>query len=113
MSVDLQIMAERLKDLRITNRLTQAQLSTEADIERKSIIRYETGFNVPNGRNLVKLAEVLGVTTDYILGLADAPQPTTKSELPLDEVECVMALRMHPTPEAKARMVKMLEALVG
>jgi len=58
---------ERLKALREAHGLSQEQLATELDVDRTTIVKYETGASKPT-RNLQKIADYYHVSTDYILG---------------------------------------------
>ena len=52
----------RLRELRTAAKLTQSQL-----------YRYENSQNLPDSDIIVRLALALHTTTDYLLGLDDAP----------------------------------------
>lgn len=62
--------AERIKELRMKKGLSQAQLAKILNIDRTTINKYESGKNKPN-RYVGKLADLFGVSADYILGLDD------------------------------------------
>lgn len=62
--------AERIKELRMKKGLSQAQLAKILNIDRTTINKYESGKNKPN-RYVEKLADLFGVSADYILGLDD------------------------------------------
>lgn len=60
--------ANKLKNLRIENNLTQEELSKESGISIKTISRYELGETLPRTKKYYeKLAKVLGVDSDYFL----------------------------------------------
>ncbi len=59
----------RLKRLRIEKRLTQRQLAAMIGVQHTVISFYEVGDRIPSVEILVKLATVLHVTTDYLLGV--------------------------------------------
>lgn len=112
--MDMGTIAERMKMLRKQRQWTQTDLAQRSGLERKSIIRYENGQNVPGGRALSSLARVFDVTTDYLLGLSDDPQPIPASESALSalELEAVQALRRARSPEQRERLINALKALV-
>jgi len=60
-------IAERLKILRKNNELTQDNISKYLDIHRTTITQYESGEIIPTTQNVIKLAKLYNVTTDYIL----------------------------------------------
>jgi len=59
--------AKRLKDLRRQKDFSQAELGRLTDLHYTHIGRYERGISKPSTDTLIKLAEVLGVTTDYLI----------------------------------------------
>ena len=105
--------AERIYDLRHEQGWTQAELARLTELERKSIIRYENGQNIPGGRALTALASVFGVTTDYLLGRSEhqLPIPANESELSPLELEAIQAFRRARTEEERIRLLNALKAL--
>ena len=63
--------AERLKELRIDKKLSQAQLAKATGLSHTSIVYWETEQRVPNANAIIVLAKFFGVTTDYLLGIGD------------------------------------------
>ena len=63
--------AERLKELRIENKLTQKRLAELAGINQSMIARWENGENEPLASYIPKLAEALNCSCDYLLGKSD------------------------------------------
>ena len=66
--------AERIKDLRLSNCMSQAALAKIIDVKPDSISIYERGRNYPEVRKLIILADYFGVSTDYLLGRTDNPE---------------------------------------
>lgn len=73
---------ERLKKLRTKKKLTQTELGKIVNVTKVSISGYENGNRSPDTDTLEKLADYFGVSTDYLLGRTDTPEPT-----PLDPDE--------------------------
>lgn len=63
-----QIVGERIRSLLKENNLSCIRLAKLSGVSESSIYRYEKGSCVPNRRNAGKIAKVLNVTTNYILG---------------------------------------------
>lgn len=61
-------IAERLKELRQENGLSQSALAQKIGVSQKAIDYWERGVNEPKATYIVKLADFFDVTTDYILG---------------------------------------------
>lgn len=66
----------RLKDARLLNHnMSQKDLAAKIGSSERSIIRWEKGETEPQRHVLVKLADALGVSTDYLMGRTDDPAP--------------------------------------
>lgn len=68
MDVPNEKTARRIKALRTKKGLSQAQLAKILNIDRSTINKYESGQSRPI-RYINKLADLFGVSADYILGL--------------------------------------------
>lgn len=71
---------ERLKAARELRKLGQGDLAVRAGLPPTSISHFEAGARKPSFDNLRRLAKALEVTTDYLLGLADAPEVSTSAD---------------------------------
>ena len=65
--------SERLLYLRKQAHLTQQAVADKLNIHRTSYTKYETGVVTPDHQGLVALAQLFGVTVDYLLGHDAAP----------------------------------------
>lgn len=66
-------MYKRIKDLREDNDLTQTQIASKLNISQRGYSHIETGNNDISTEILIKLSNIYGVNTDYILGISDNP----------------------------------------
>lgn len=57
----------RLKDLRKQKRWSQKELAAKVDIRFQQLNKYESGLNLPPAEMLIKLADALAATVDYLL----------------------------------------------
>jgi transcriptional regulator with XRE-family HTH domain len=65
-------LGERILILRRRQGMTQQQLAKEAGLNKNTIARLEQGnLKDLGGRLVAKLAQALGTSTDYLLGLTD------------------------------------------
>ena len=62
---------ERLKELRETYHLSQAQLALDLGTNQQSISRYEKELIEPNIAMIVKICHYFQVSADYLLGRTD------------------------------------------
>lgn len=60
--------AERLKELRMENSLSQATLAKAIGVSQKAIDYWERGVNEPKATYIIALAKYFGVSCDYLLG---------------------------------------------
>ena len=68
----LEGFAQRLRELRKQKNLSQTELGRLAELHYTHIGRFERGTSRPSGDTLKRLADALGVTSDYLLdGAAD------------------------------------------
>ncbi|EAE2908640.1 XRE family transcriptional regulator [Listeria monocytogenes] len=62
------MFGNRLKQLRKNNNKTQEDISKILGISRGAYSHIENGRNEPDMETIVKLANIFGVSTDYLLG---------------------------------------------
>jgi transcriptional regulator with XRE-family HTH domain len=72
---DLVTLAERVTLARERLGLNQSELARRAGLAVAAVWQFEHGDRAPSVRSLSKLAEALGVSTDWLLGRADAEEP--------------------------------------
>lgn len=59
---------DRLRALRQQRAMTQAEVARELNISQAAYSKYEVGTSSPNPETLAKLANLLGVSADYLVG---------------------------------------------
>lgn len=64
-------MANRIKELREEQHMTQVRLSIELEVSQETISAYESGKHYPSIPSLIRLSEIFNTSCDYILGLSD------------------------------------------
>lgn len=77
------ILGNRIKELRNSKKISQAELGKRIGVGKTTISNYETGYSAPDNETLKKIADVLSTTTDYLLGRTDNPS-LNESKLELD-----------------------------
>lgn len=63
------IFAERLKEIRTEKRLSQSELAAMIGVSQANIARWEREVQDASSRSVYELAQKLGVSADYLLGL--------------------------------------------
>lgn len=62
---------ERLKELRIEKNMSRNELASLLYVNPRTISYWELGQRECNLEQLVKIADIFKVTTDYLLGIED------------------------------------------
>lgn len=90
----MKTIGEKIRESRARKNLTQAELAEKSGLTIRTVSKYETETVVPRGRNLYKLAEVLGVSEAY-LSRPDVEDPSYG----LDEAPYLNARAHEARPE--------------
>lgn len=67
----MSVFAQRLKELRTERKLTQKQLGVLLDSTEDCVYFWEKGRSESSIDEILRLAEIFEVTTDYLLGRID------------------------------------------
>ena len=112
-----------IRTARIRAGLKQQEVADRLGIERSSYARYEGGSREPDMGTLNRLAAILNVSTDFLLGVTSNPTPVTEDDAEIWELR--EQLRRRPgmrilfsatkdaSEEDLLKTVKILEALKG
>lgn len=68
-------MGQKIQNLRQSKGLSQEQLAEKLDVSRQSVSKWESGAARPETEKLIALADLFGVTTDYLLKDGETPSP--------------------------------------
>ena len=61
------ILADKIIDLRKKNGWSQEELAELLDVSRQSVSKWEGAQSVPDMTRIIRMSEIFGVTTDYLL----------------------------------------------
>ena len=100
MYFDQETFGKRLKELRNIKGMTQEELAEKLDVSRQSISKWEGAQSIPDMNKILKLSEVFGVSTDYLLkdelavpeGAGPVPVDTESEEIRVSMEEAVSFL---------------------
>ena len=63
------MLSQRIKELRLAKKLSQVELANLIGVTKQSVSNWENDNIQPSIDILIKLSEVLSVSTDYLLAL--------------------------------------------
>lgn len=94
------MIGKRIKELRMMQGLSQQELGESIGVTKVSICGYETGTRIPNLEKLVKLADKLETTTDYLLGrevtVVNEENKSCVGTVSYEDVLFILELRHYP-----------------
>jgi transcriptional regulator with XRE-family HTH domain len=64
-------LGQRLKELRLEKHMTQAEIGKYLNVSNVSVSGYENDTREPDSAALIKLADLYGVSLDYMHGRTD------------------------------------------
>ena len=64
---EVMILAEKIINLRKKNGWSQEELAEKLGVTRQSVSKYEGAQSIPDLDKILKLSEIFGVTTDYLI----------------------------------------------
>lgn len=83
-SVFSRAIGVRLRELREERGWTQRELDSRLGILQSKLSKYESGTHQPSLRTLVRMANLFGVSTDYLLTGTGTPVPPLRDDRLLD-----------------------------
>lgn len=94
------ILAEKITKLRKQNGWSQEELASMLNISRQSVSKWESTASIPDLDKIIKLSEIFGVSTDYLL----------KDDMEEDTTETVFAEEEPKENGEQLRCVSLEEA---
>ncbi len=102
---------DRIRDLRKANKWTQQELANKLELDRTTISKWErTDGSEPDNATLAKIADIFGVSTDYLLGRVDCPEKTI--ELPQTITPYLPEGFEELSPEAKEEILNFIDYIM-
>lgn len=107
--MSLSVFRERLQSLRRKEGWSQQDVADRLGIPRSSYAGYENGSREPDFEMLVRLAELFGVSSDYLLGVTDDPRPA-RLHATISRIEQSVA---QLGVDDKRALIAIIEAFLG
>ena len=92
--------SERLKDLRKQAELTQVEVAEKLGISQPAYASWERGAKKPTQENLVKIAQILNVSVDYLIGNSE------EESNELDNIELLFRMNSKGLTEEEKEIFK-------
>ena len=108
---------DNLKSARKSTGMTQKDVSTALNISPNTYKNYEQGLREPNGDTIVALANLFGVTTDYLLGRSDAKPPEEPIKLAAQEFHLdsaqrgILAAYLYMDPDDRKQLIACIKQI--
>ena len=103
--------------------MTQQEVADKLGIERSSYARYEGSSREPDMGTINRLAAILNVSTDYLLGVTNNPTPVTEDDAEIWELReqlrrrpgmrTLLSATKNVTEEDLQKIIRIVEALKG
>ena len=94
MSKELFCLGEKIKYLRESAGLTQAELARILGLSRSGVNAWDMGLSIPSTQYIVELAKTFNVSADYLLGIEETSTISVKGltekqiSVVLDVIQC-------------------------
>lgn len=88
-------LSDNLKEARKKAKITQVNLAKMCNVSQGTIANWESGTRTPDPETLAKLAEILSVSTDYLIGI---DKPTDALELLMSQHNNIKPVRLKRFP---------------
>ena len=97
------MISEIIKNIRKSENLTAKQLSLKLNVSASLIYEWEHGRSNPSLDDIVKIANIFNVSTDYLLGLEDdfgiktennVVKKILSEEITKEEIEMIKKIRL-------------------
>lgn len=92
------MLSNQIRILRKINKFTQSDLATHLNITQQAVAKWEKGVSEPDSASLIKLADLFGVTTDYLLGRDTSVSSSVPALDTLSPADCALLAAYHAAP---------------
>lgn len=110
-AVDQKIFVERIMELMEKEGLSNAQLADTADISRSALTQFLKNERKPSADAVVKLAIILGTSTDYLLGKVNLAEDLASPQN--YKIKELVSLFTELADSDQERVLKMIRDMKG
>lgn len=95
-------LGARIRELRGKRSMTMEELGKKLGVTKTAIFNWENENRTPDKDSIIRISELFGVTTDYLLGVSDRKKIETPYYINEDTAE--LAQEIFENPELKILM---------
>ncbi|MES1053452.1 helix-turn-helix transcriptional regulator [Bacillus thuringiensis] len=104
-------LGDRIKSIRTKKNISQKELADALNVNRSAISLYETNRKSPSRETTYKIATVLGVSIDYLLGLQTDISLQTEN---INSETAHLMKRLDSMPkDQKQNILKLIDDLIN
>lgn len=117
------MFSERLKILRTQTNMSQKELAEHLFVSQQSVAKWETDKSTPNPDMIARIAELFGVSSDYLLGISESissslphdPETVSAMEEAFErpEMRALFSVSKNATKEDIEKTIAIIKALKG
>ena len=96
----------RLRECRENAKLSQKYVAITLGIASPSVANWERGKTRPSNENVVKLADLYGVSVDYLLGRTDNPNESVGQSMALSSDELTLLKRYRALDDEDKELLR-------
>lgn len=100
------------KEAREAKKMSQKFVALTLGVKPPNVSRWEAGVTFPAVENLIKLAELYEVTTDYLLGLDDIPLASRLRGVNSYDESILLQIFRQLTPEDRDLALRQVETFL-
>ena len=94
------ILAEKIMSLRRKKEWSQEKLAEQLGVSRQSVSKWESSASIPDIEKIIRMSELFGVSTDYLLG-CESKRTVDVSGLTPKEIQTITELVASMTEKNK------------
>ena len=100
------MLGEQLKSLRKRDKMSQKALAEKLFVSQQAVAKWEKDSATPNPDTLAKIADIFGVSVDYLLGLPDKKNSLAPDQASEEDLQKLRELVKGLTPEHQEELYR-------
>lgn len=105
-------IGSRIKEFRTKRGLTQSQMAEKLQMTEANFSSYERDKSVPPSNRLDQISKILNVSSDYLLGRSDDPNPEINRTDQVDEETYMIARKLQKlTPQNRLLLNDLIKSM--